>query len=497
MKKTINRRAFLRSSLSGALAVSLPGRIWAAELPADITAMTALQLSAAIKARSVSCEEVMLAYLAHIKRYNPVYNAIVSMPDEDVLLSQAQEADTALARGEYRGWMHGMPHAVKDLQPVAGLRFTSGSPMFADRVAEEDSAMAAKLRAAGAIFIGKTNVPEFGLGSQSYNQVFGPTASAWNPDLTSGGSSGGAASGLGTHMLPVADGSDMMGSLRNPGAFNNVIGFRPSVNVMSGVESDPRPLSTSGPMGRNTADTVALLNTIAASPLSGALQTLELGSVKLAWMGNLGGYLAMEEGITDLCEDSLKLLSSAGAVVEAATPLFTLSDLWLCWTTLRHGGRASMRRYWEDPATREMLKPELAYEIEDSFSITAGDTANANSIRRAWYRELDRLFKQYDFLVLPTAQVFPYDKNLSWPRQIANRRMDTYHRWMEVVMYGSLGGLPIVNVPVGFDARGRPMGMQVIGPYGADKKVLEFALAYEGLTDFLDKRPELVPAAQR
>jgi len=145
MKKTINRRAFLRSSLSGALAVSLPGRIWAAELPADITAMTALQLSAAIKARSVSCEEVMLAYLAHIKRYNPVYNAIVSMPDEDALLSQAQEADTALARGEYRGWMHGMPHAVKDLQPVAGLRFTSGSPMFADRVAEEDSAMATKI----------------------------------------------------------------------------------------------------------------------------------------------------------------------------------------------------------------------------------------------------------------------------------------------------------------------------------------------------------------
>ncbi|MEE3011610.1 MAG: amidase family protein, partial [Pseudomonadota bacterium] len=320
-------------------------------------------------------------------------------------------------------------------------------------------------------------------------------ASAWNPDLTSGGSSGGAASGLGTHMLPVADGSDMMGSLRNPGAFNNVIGFRPSVNVMSGVESDPRPLSTSGPMGRNTADTVALLNTIAASPLSGALQTLELGSVKLAWMGNLGGYLAIEEGITDLCEDSLKLLSSAGAVIEAATPLFTLSDLWLCWTTLRHGGRASMRRYWEDPATREMLKPELAYEIEDSFSITAGDTANANRIRRAWYRELDRLFKQYDFLVLPTAQVFPYDKNLSWPRQIADRRMDTYHRWMEVVMYGSLGGLPIVNVPVGFDAQGRPMGMQVMGPYGADKKVLELALAYEGLTDLLDRRPELVPAA--
>ncbi|MBG09575.1 MAG: amidase [Gammaproteobacteria bacterium] len=495
MKKTIARRTFLHAGLSSAFAVSLPSRVWAAELPGDITAMTALQLSVAIKAKSVSCQEVMQAYLAHITRHNPVYNAIVSMPAEETLMAQAQKADDALARGEYQGWMHGMPHAVKDLQPVAGLRFTSGSPMFADRVAEEDSAMAAKLRAAGAIFIGKTNVPEFGLGSQSYNQVFGPTASAWNPDLTSGGSSGGAASGLGTHMLPVADGSDMMGSLRNPGAFNNVIGFRPSVNVMTGIESEPRPLSTSGPMGRNTADTAALLNTIAERPLAGELRALDLDSVKLAWMGDLDGYLAMEEGVVNLCEDSLNLLGSVGAVVDAATPSFTLSDLWLCWTTLRHGGRASMRRYWEDTNTRKMLKPELAYEIKESFSITEEDTANANRIRHAWYRELDRLFNQYDFLVLPTAQVFPYDKNLSWPRQIAGRNMDTYHRWMEVVIYGSLGGLPIVNVPVGFDSQRRPMGMQVMGRYGEDKKVLEFALAYEGLTDFLERRPELVSAA--
>ena len=492
MKKTMNRRAFLHSGFSSALAISLPSEIWAAELPSDITEMTALQLSVAIRAKSVSCHEVMQAYLAQINRYNPVYNAIVSMPAEDLLLANAQEADAALARDEYKGWMHGMPHAVKDLLPVAGLRFTSGSPMFADRVAQEDGAVAAKLRAAGAIFIGKTNVPEFGLGSQSYNQVFGPTASAWNPDLTSGGSSGGAASGLGTHMLPVADGSDMMGSLRNPGAFNNVIGFRPSVNVMTGVESEPQVLSTSGPMGRNTADTFALLNTIAERPLAGELQALDLDSIKLAWMGNLDDYLAMEEGIIDLCEDSLELLSSAGAVVDAATPMFVLSDLWLCWKTLRHGSRASMRPYWEDPATRKMLKPELAYEIEDSFRITAVDTANANRIRHAWYRETDRLFNQYDFLILPTAQVFPFDKNRSWPREISGRIMDTYHRWMEVVIYGSLGGLPIVNVPVGFDSQQRPMGMQVMGRFGEDKKVLEFALAYEGVTDFLERRPELV-----
>ncbi|MDP6415662.1 MAG: amidase family protein, partial [Gammaproteobacteria bacterium] len=173
-----------------------------------------------------------------------------------------------MARGDYRGWMHGMPHAVKDLLPVAGLRYTDGSPMYADRIAENDDPLVARIRGEGAIFIGKTNTPEFGLGSQSYNPVFGATGSAWNPQLTSGGSSGGAASGLGTHMLPVADGSDMMGSLRNPGAFNNVIGFRPSVSVMSNNPTGPRALSTNGPMGRNTADTIRLLQTIAVQPVA-------------------------------------------------------------------------------------------------------------------------------------------------------------------------------------------------------------------------------------
>ena len=495
----MNRRAFISRSLVLGAAVSTPlsftRAAFAASLPASIVDMDALSLSRAIKDKQLSSVEVMQAYLAHIDRYNPVYNAIVGMAEADDLLQQAQVADAELARGEYRGWMHGMPHAVKDLQPVAGLRYTSGSPIFANRFAGRDSSMAAKLRAAGVIFIGKTNTPEFGLGSQSYNPVYGATGSAWNPSLTAGGSSGGAASALGTHMAPVADGSDMMGSLRNPGAFNNVIGFRPSVNVISGTETVPRDLSTSGPMGRNTADTIALLDTIASIKLGGDFNPLNLDGARFAWMGNLDGYLAMEDGILDLCQESLNRVVDAGASVEATTPLFNYDDLWLCWTTLRHGGRASMRRYWDDPATRDMLKPELAWEIQQSMSITAGDTANANRIRQAWYRELDRLFNQYDFLVWPTAQVFPYDKNTPWPQQIAGRSMDTYHRWMEVVMYASLGGLPVVNVPVGFDGQGRPMGMQVMGPYGADKKVLEFALAYEGITDFLDARPDLVAAS--
>jgi len=495
----MDRRHFIKRSLQLGAAVATPfsltSRAFAAAMPADIVDLDALALSRAIQDRQLSCIEVMDAYLSHIHRHNPVYNAIVGMPEDDILRQQATAADEALASGDNKGWMHGMPHAVKDLQAVAGLRFTSGSPMFAERTASQDSALSSKLRGVGAVFIGKTNVPEFGLGSQSYNPVYGATGSAWNPALTSGGSSGGAASGLGTHMLPVADGSDMMGSLRNPGAFNNVIGFRPSVNVMSGSDSRPRALSTSGPMGRNTADTIALLNTIAAVRLGRDFNPLDLGSVKLAWFGDLDGYLAMEPGITELCESSLRTVAEAGAQVESTLPLFTLSDLWLCWTTLRHAGRGrSSRRYYDTAETRALLKPELIYEIEHSFVLTEGDESNANRIRQAWYRELDRLFAQYDFLVLPTAQVFPYDKNQHWPTRINGREMDTYHRWMEVVIPGSLGGLPVINVPVGFDAQGRPMGMQIMGRFGDDQRVLEFGLAYEAITDHLQQRPQLQSA---
>ena len=239
----MQRRRFLKSSLTLGVTTSMAGLTGcshcASNFSSRLTDLSASELSVAIRDKHASCVEVMQAYLDRIHTYNPVYNAIINMVDDDVLLNQALAADQALVQGEYRGWMHGMPHAAKDLTEVAGLPYTSGSLMFADRMGEKDSAPVARMREAGAIFIGKTNVPEFGLGSQSYNSLFGACGSAYNPTLTSGGSSGGAGSGLGTRMLPVADGSDMMGSLRNPGAYNNVIGFRPSANVMSGTDSEP------------------------------------------------------------------------------------------------------------------------------------------------------------------------------------------------------------------------------------------------------------------
>ena len=492
----MKRRTFLATTSKLSLAMTIPysfsRRGFAAMLPSDLTSLSAVHLSQAIREKHASCVEVMQAYLSRIDKYNGVYNAIVSLQSEQDLLEQAQEADDELAAGKYRGWMHGMPHAVKDLAAVGGMRHTSGSLLYADRIAEQDSAMVSRIRAAGAIFVGKTNTPEFGLGSQSYNPIFGATGCAYNPGLTSGGSSGGAGSALGTQMLPVADGSDMMGSLRNPAAFNNVIGFRPSTNVMSGGSADQRGLSTSGPMGRNTEDTIQFLRTIAVKDFGTDFSPLDISRTKIGWLGSLNDYFALEPGILDLCQNGLEKISREGAAVEELLPSFNPNDLWFSWTTLRHLGRASMKRFFDDPVLREKLKPDLVWEIEESQRLTEGDRATANAIRGEWYRELDRLFEEYDFLAIPSAQVFPYPKQVKWPSEIDGRRMDTYHRWMEIVILASLGGIPVINVPVGFDNAGRPMGLQIMANFGQDKKVLEFALAYEQVTSFLQERPKMV-----
>ena len=489
-----------------ALPALSPRTVAANDLPADLTSMSASVLSAAIRQQHVSCKEVMQAYLGRIHKHNPVYNAIVSLRDDDELIAEAEAADRDLAQGNYRGWMHGMPHAVKDLANVKGLPTSSGSPIFAGQVAEEDELMVSRLRAQGPIFIGKTNTPEFGMGSQSYNPVFGATGSAYNPALTAGGSSGGAASGLGTHMLPAADGSDMMGSLRNPAAFNNVIGFRPTFGrVPEGGTGDLfyLQLSVAGPMGRNTEDTIRLLTTQAGDnardplalrdelPDAESFKPTNLEGLRIAWMGDYDGYLETEAGVLELCEQSLTQLTDYGVIVEPCKPNFDMDRLWSTWLTLRHWRRHTMYPLYNDPARRAQLKPEAIWEIEGSFNKTSTDIFEAAVARSEWFRVVHALLDEYDFLVLPTSQVFPFSKDVHWPDTINDREMDTYHRWMEVVIGGSLASVPVINVPVGFDQTGRPMGMQVIGRFGEDQRVLEFALAYEAVTDYLDTPPVL------
>jgi amidase len=348
-------------------------------------------------------------------------------------------------------------------------------------------------------------VPEFGLGSQTYNSVFGTTTNAYDPSRVAGGSSGGAAVALALRMLPVADGSDMMGSLRNPAAFNNVFGFRPS---QGRVPHGPQPevfvqqLATEGPMGRTVTDVARLLGTQAGYdrrvPLSLTQdpeifhQSLaqDFSEVRVGWLGDYNGYLPMDPGVMSLCESALQDFTALGCKVEACQPDFSMERLWQTWLVHRHwlvqGGLGSL---YADPHKREQLKPEAQWEIEGGLRLTAADVYQASVSRSEWYRALNDLFKRYDFLLLPTAQVFPFDAQTPWPRVVGGQGMDTYHRWMEVVIGPTLAGLPSMNVPVGFNPAGLPMGLQIIGPAQADRAVLQLAYAHEQLTQWVNRRP--------
>jgi amidase len=469
----------------------------------SIVMMDGMELSKAIHSGDVSCRDVMIAYLDHIAQVNPKVNAIVSLQDRDGLLQQAAERDAQLARGESMGWMHGFPHAVKDLEPTKGIRTSNGSPL-ADGVPDHDAILVERLRKNGAILIGKTNVPEFGLGSQSYNAIFGVTRNAYVQTKTAGGSSGGAASALALRMLPVADGSDYMGSLRNPAAFNNVIGFRPSFGrVPSGPGGEVflASPSTAGPMGRSVRDVAMLLSVIAGpderEPLSieqdPAMFTRPLErdfrGTRLGWLGDLGGRLPFEPGILDLCKQSFKAFESFGCTVEEARPDYSMERLWQTHLTIRHWlSAAGLGGFYADPAKRAKLKPEAQWEVEGGLGLTGADVAKAFAARTEWYAAVRKLFLHFDFLLIPSAQVFPFDADVHWPKSVNGVPMDTYHRWMEVVVPATLLDCPVIGMPVGFNALGLPMGMQIIGKNHADFAVLQIAYAYEQATHWAQKQ---------
>ncbi|UDF28950.1 UNVERIFIED_ORG: amidase [Roseateles sp. XES5] len=469
----------------------------------DITDLSALALSSAIAERRLDCRSVMAAYLSRIEAINPRLNAIVSLRPAEDLLAEAEAADRALAAGDYRGWLHGMPFAVKDLSEAKGILCSFGSANYADFVPDYDDIHVERIRAAGAIIIGKTNAPEMGLGSHSYNPVFGVTRNPYDTTKSAGGSSGGAAAGLAARLLPVADGSDMMGSLRNPAGFNNVIGFRPSFGRVPGLGNELflGQLAVNGPMGRSVADVAALLSTQAGhdprDPLSLADEDLaldgsrDLSGARIGWLGDLGGYLPFEPGVLELCEASLDVFRRLGCTVETVPPGFDMTRLWQVWRTLRHflvaNGQAAD---YADPERRARMKPEMIWEIENGRDLLATDIYAASLGRSDWQRHVAGLFERYDFLILPSAQVFPFAAELDWPKEIAGRTMDTYHRWMEVVIGPTLAGLPVAAMPAGFGPTGLPAGIQIIGPARADRDVLSAAAAYEKATDWLGRHPQ-------
>ena len=471
----------------------------------DILEGSATELSAAIHARKVAPSEVMAAWLAQVQAVNGAVNAIVSLRDPDVLMAEARALDDVPPQG----WLHGIPLPVKDLVATKGLRTTWGAPLYASHLPAKDDILAARMRGAGAIFPGKTNVPEWGQGSHSFNPVFGVTRNPYDLTRSAGGSSGGAAAALATRMAWVADGSDMMGSLRNPAGFCNVYGFRPTWGLVpSDAEGDTylSTLATEGPMARTIQDLARLLLVQAGEnpevPFPRAVPDLLSGlnrgvrGLRIGWLGDWGGAYPMEPGILDSCEAALMQLQDLGATVEHMPPPFPAEKLWTSWVTLRAmlnaGGKRALA---EDPAKRALTKPETLWEIEQGLGLSAQAVYEASVIRSSWHAPAARLFQSYDAVVLPTAQVWPFPADWRWPEQIAGQKMDTYHRWMEVVVPASLIGLPALSVPVGFSPEGLPSGMQIIGRSGDDAGVLAIGQAWHLATDWPGKRPPLVAGA--
>ncbi|WP_170428978.1 amidase [Ruegeria arenilitoris] len=462
----------------------------------DLSQTTAIDLLNAIAAGRLSAEELMQATLERIVSANGSANAIVALRDPGDLLAEAR----ALDAGPNRGALHGLPIAVKDLVNVAGIVSSQGSPIFKDHVPRKDDLIAARMRAAGAILIGKTNVPEFGLGSHTFNPVYGATRNPYDPARTSGGSSGGAAVALATGMVALADGSDMMGSLRNPAAWNNVYGFRPS---WGRVPSEPagdgylHQLSTLGPMARSPEDLGLLLDVISgpdsrqpygtASPAVSPVQAADMHGLRIGWLDDWGGAFSFQDGIREVCRDALDVFAQLGAEVVPVAAPFPADQIWDSWVTLRAWSVAAGLA--ELSEQRAALKDTARWELDRGLALTAMQVHEASVSRSEWFRCAAALFQDYDALVLPSAQVWPFEVETPYPTEIAGTQMDTYHRWMEVMVPVSLIGLPCLSVPVGFGTAGLPMGMQVFGPRGTDAHILSIGAAYHAATRWPQKRP--------
>lgn len=460
---------------------------------------SAFDLLDKLTTRQISAVDVMRDTLDRIAQVNGQVNAIVALRDEAELMAEARACDD----GPIKGALHGLPIAVKDLVDVAGIVSSQGSEVFRDFVPDADDLIATRMRAAGAILIGKTNTPEFGLGSHTFNPVYGATRNPYDDTRTCGGSSGGAAVALATGMVALADGSDMMGSLRNPAAWNNVYGFRPSWGrVPSNPDGDGflHQLSTLGPMARTPRDLGLLLDVISgpdprlplvdhSDPVS-PIQPVDVTGMRIGWLGDWSGAFPMERGILDLCRDALKVFEGLGAKVDTLAPPFDANQIWDSWITLRSWSVATGLEPLQEH--RSSLKDSAKWELDRGLALSAMDVHRASVTRSDWFRKAAEVFEDYDALVLPSAQVWPFEVELPYPTEIAGQTMDTYHRWMHVTLPVSLIGLPCLAAPVGFGPSGLPMGMQIFGPRGADARLLSLGEAYHAATEWPDKRPAML-----
>ncbi len=461
--------------------------------------LSATELVALMRSGQVSAREVMHAHLAQIAQHNPAVNAVVTLV-ADRALAEADAADAATAEGRSLGPLHGLPVAHKDLVDTAGIRTTRGSRFYRDHVPTTDAPIVQRLRAAGAITIGKTNTPEFGAGSQTFNEVFGATRNPYALDRTCGGSSGGAAVALACGMVPIADGSDTGGSLRNPAAFCNIVGFRPSPGVVPNDTTTWSPLSVSGPMARTVADTALMLSAMAGPhshhPLSLDLdpaqfaQSLarDMAGARIAWWGDLGG-IPVEPEIRRVINAQRAVFESMGCTVDDAEPDFTgVDDAFL---TLRH--LSFHTNYKALVAQRpEWVKAPVQWEVAEAERLSSADVARASARQSLMFQQAATFFERFDYFVLPVTQVEPFDITVPYRTEINGIPMPTYVDWMRSTWYVSFMACPAISVPAGFTTDGLPVGLQIVGRPRGDLAVLQLAHAYEHATQHGARRPALV-----
>ncbi len=509
-ESTLTRRAFGRALGLGAMTAGIAARAGASQpVSAGATSgdalcdMTAVELAARLRRREVSAVEVMRAHLARIERVNPRVNAIVTLVPERAL-AEAQRADEALVRGATPGALHGLPVAHKDLVDTAGIRTTRGSLFYEHFVPERDAAIVTRMRAAGAITVGKTNTPELGAGSQTFNRVFGATRNPYDITKTCGGSSGGAAVALACGMVPIADGSDTGGSLRNPAAFCNVVGFRPSPGRVPAA-STWSPLSVSGPMARTVADTALFLSVLAGpdagSPLSLTDDPVrfrerlarDMKGARVAWWKGLGG-IAVEPAVRKIVEATRRTFTDLGCVVTEDEPDFAGVDeaFPILRYTANHPRYAALMR--ERP---EWVKDTIRFEVAEAERLTAADVGRALARQAKMFADTRAFFERYDYFVLPVTQVVPFDVGLPYPVRIDEIRMDTYIDWMRSCWYVTFMACPAISVPAGFTWDGLPVGLQIVGRHRDDWGVLQMAYAFEQATRHGSRRPALITNSEQ
>ncbi|MDC3114411.1 amidase family protein [Candidatus Pelagibacter sp.] len=461
------------------------------------------EIQKSINSRDISIKEVVEYYLDKIEKFNPDLNAIVLQKDRELIIKEAIQKDNA---NEIDKPLNGLPIAIKDLSDAVGFKTTYGFPGSKNNQPKKNSLFVNRLIDKGAIIIGKTNTAELGVGGHTINRLFGPTSNVYDPSKSAAGSSGGASSAVAAGLLPFADGTDQMGSCRGPAAYANIYGFRPTPGLIpvdhTGKKNNLPILTTPGCFAKNPNDMSILLDEIVGSDLldrfsfdldglfkNQNISDKEFSAFSIGWLSNMNGEYNIEKEILEICENKLRELEKMNIKVDDIKPKINNDFLWRSWTTLR------AKSIYEDTLAMNIsdidsMTYQAIWEYKKGQEINSEDLQLAIDQKQKCLNQIDLIFGNFDFLALPSAQIFPFDKNLQFPTSINNIELDTYHRWLEVFILSSLLDLPTFTIPVGFNRNGLPMGMQIIARNKDDLKLFSFVSKYEIAFNYSKIKPK-------